>query len=59
MPMTQHVEELGSKLSELEERRLNAERELATVRDSRARVEELSWTGTPCLSPSRARYPRA
>jgi hypothetical protein len=35
------LEELSSKLSELEAMHLNAERELAAMRDSQARVEEL------------------
>ncbi len=35
------LEELSSKLRELEEMRLHAERELAAVRDSQARVEAL------------------
>jgi hypothetical protein len=35
------LEELGSKLKDLDETRLHAERELRALRDSQARVEEL------------------
>ena len=35
------LEELSSKLSDLEEMRMHAERELAALRDSQARIEEL------------------
>ncbi len=51
------IEELGSKLRELDETRLHAERELAALKDSQTRVKELESDRDTLLGSNSGRIP--